>query len=353
MNFVSSKEVKFQIEAFRGAQGPVGPAGPIGPQGIQGPRGATGPVGATGARGEKGEKGDKGDRGDTGLTGATGPAGATGPQGERGPKGDTGATGATGPAGPTGAQGPKGDKGDKGDTGETGPQGPKGDTGDTGPAGPAGPSYTLPAATSEVLGGVKAAAKTDDMTQEIGVDEEGKLWGPPGGGGDGEEVVILLDVTLEEETSRVSVKCSNEIINKLQNNLKSFQMVYRTKPPADETITDDGNINIGIGRSGVADVFGVSTGDLSSGTPAYGGTDKLGYYTVIQRQPIEIATITETYGGQTPVITALSRDKGEYSVEEIIKAARWQRLNANEFFFKTNKVFGVGSRFAIALLLSK
>lgn len=211
--------------------------------------------------------------------------------------------------------------------------------------------YTLPIATSETLGGVKAPAATDDMTQQVGVKEDGTMWVPPGGGG--EEVVILLDVTLEEETSRVSVKCSNEIINKLQNNLKSFQMVYRTKPPADETITDEGNINMGIGRSGVGDGFGVNTGDLSSGTPAYGGDEKFGYYTVIQRQPFEISAITGAYGGETPVITALSRNKGTYAVEEVIKASRWQRTNANEFFFKTNKVFGVGSRFAIALLFSK
>lgn len=202
MSFTNKEEVKFQIQAFRGAQGPTGPAGPIGPTGAQGPRGLTGPVGATGPKGEKGDKGDKGDRGETGLTGATGPAGATGPQGERGEKGDTGATGATGPAGPTGEQGPKGDKGDKGDTGETGPQGPKGDTGDTGPTGPAGPSYTLPIATSETLGGVKPAAKTDDMTQQVGVDELGGLWALPGGGGG---IDLLIDVTAEEEIKKISV----------------------------------------------------------------------------------------------------------------------------------------------------
>ena len=70
-----------------------------------------------------------------------------GPQGPQGPKGDTGATGAQGPQGETGPQGPAG---------------PKGDTGETGPQGPAGPSYTLPAATTEALGGVKMAAAVAD-----------------------------------------------------------------------------------------------------------------------------------------------------------------------------------------------
>lgn len=173
MSFTNKEEVKFQIQAFRGAQGPTGPAGPIGPTGAQGPRGAQG---ATGPAGPKGEKGDQGERG------------LTGPQGPAGP---TGATGATGP------QGPKGDKGDKGDTG---PQGPKGDTGDTGPAGPAGPSYTLPVATSDMLGGVKPAAKTDKMTQAVGVDELGGLWALPGGGGDWNKMTITLEEAVQSVT---------------------------------------------------------------------------------------------------------------------------------------------------------
>lgn len=104
--------------------------------------------------------------------------------GPQGPAGATGATGATGPAGaaagfgtPTAtvdantgtpsvtvsASGPdtakvfsfafKNLKGAKGD---------KGDKGDTGAQGPAGPSYTLPAATTSALGGVKMAAAVAD-----------------------------------------------------------------------------------------------------------------------------------------------------------------------------------------------
>lgn len=104
--------------------------------------------------------------------------------GPQGPAGATGATGATGPAGaaagfgtPTAtvdantgtpsvtvsASGPdtakvfsfafKNLKGAKGD---------KGDKGDTGAQGPAAPSYTLPAATTSALGGVKMAAAVAD-----------------------------------------------------------------------------------------------------------------------------------------------------------------------------------------------
>lgn len=104
--------------------------------------------------------------------------------GPEGPAGKDGADGATGPAGasagfgtPTAtvdantgtpsvtvsASGPdtakvfafefKNLKGAKGD---------KGDTGDPGEQGPAGPSYTLPAATTSALGGVKMAAAVAD-----------------------------------------------------------------------------------------------------------------------------------------------------------------------------------------------
>lgn len=41
----------------------------------------------------------------------------------------------------------------------------------------------LPIATSDILGGVKAIPKTQDMTQEVGVDSEGKLWILPAGEG--------------------------------------------------------------------------------------------------------------------------------------------------------------------------
>ena len=43
---------------------------------------------------------------------------------------------------------------------QVGPQGPRGETG---PQGPAGPSYTLPAATTAALGGVKQAAAVSDV----------------------------------------------------------------------------------------------------------------------------------------------------------------------------------------------
>jgi collagen triple helix repeat protein len=90
--------------------------------------------------------------GPPGSPGSPGPAGPPGAASTvPGPAGPTGATGTQGPAGNTGAQGPQGNPGA---TGSTGPQGA------TGPQGPAGATYTLPTATTVVLGGVKIDGAT-------------------------------------------------------------------------------------------------------------------------------------------------------------------------------------------------
>ena len=65
--------------------------------------------------------------------------------------------------------------------------------------------YTLPVATSEKLGGVKPVAKDDTMTQEVGVDSEGKLYTAPNtssgesSNGLGEPLVIET-ITFDEAT---------------------------------------------------------------------------------------------------------------------------------------------------------
>ena len=74
-------------------------------------------------------------------------------------------------------------------------------------------AYTLPIASSTQLGGVQPAAKTDTMTQAVGVDAGGALWTAPGsgeGGGttpelvyshtcDGTYVSVLDDFQLEAD----------------------------------------------------------------------------------------------------------------------------------------------------------
>lgn len=110
--------------------------------------------------------------------------------GPQGPAGATGATGATGPAGAAAGFGTPTATVDA-NTGTpsvtvsaSGPdtakvfsfafknlKGAKGDKGDTGAQGPAGTSYTLPAATTSALGGVKMAAAVADVAAAPTVEE--------------------------------------------------------------------------------------------------------------------------------------------------------------------------------------
>lgn len=63
-----------------------------------------------------------------------------------------------------------------------------------------GQDYTLPVASSTVLGGVQPADKTDAMTQAVGVDAGGALWTEPGGGGgSGKTLALIAELTLSEE----------------------------------------------------------------------------------------------------------------------------------------------------------
>lgn len=195
MKVIGENEVRIQLKESTGPMGPAGPQGPKGDKGDKGDRGEPGPRGLTGATGPKGEKGEKGD---TGATGAVGPQGHAGPQGEKGEKGDpftyadftdeqlASLKGEKGDKGDTGEQGPQGIQGEQGPQGE---KGEKGDTGATGPQGPAGSIDNLQIASPTTLGGVKPVAKTEDMTQSVGVDEAGGLWALPGGGSGGWEYI--------------------------------------------------------------------------------------------------------------------------------------------------------------------
>lgn len=108
--------------------------------------------------------------GPQGPKGETGPAGADGADGAAAgfgtPTATVDATSGT-PAVTVQASGPDTAKvfafsftGLKGEKGDTGAQGP---AGEQGPQGPAGATYTLPAATTAALGGVKQAAAVEDV----------------------------------------------------------------------------------------------------------------------------------------------------------------------------------------------
>ena len=180
--------------------------------------GAPGKDGTPGTPGKDGAKGDPGDTwvpsydaesGD--LTWGKNTGEAPGTMNIRGPKGEAGTPGKDGVAGKDGAPGKDGAKGDPGDPGEDGfsptvkiekvgktttititdKQGAHVATIEDGADGEGGggSAYTLPVASAETLGGVKAKAKTEAETVEVAVDAEGKLYVPAtssgGGGGEG------------------------------------------------------------------------------------------------------------------------------------------------------------------------
>lgn len=71
-----------------------------------------------------------------------------------------------------------------------------------------GSSYTLPIASETTLGGVQPVAKTDAMTQSVGVDEAGALWVPEASGGGGWEKIV--EIPIEEEVTSVSQDLTDE-----------------------------------------------------------------------------------------------------------------------------------------------
>lgn len=241
----------------RGEPGPRGLTGLTGATGPKGDKGDKGDKGATGAVGPQGPAGPKGDKGDTGATGPQGPAGANGKdyvlteadkQEIAGMVEVPGGVGAaiddTTPSTTTTYSSQKIEeelsalnaaKANNSDLAAVAKSGSYTDLTNK-PAIPTVPeslknpnkltftgavtaeydgseavsveipdgvggSYTLPIASPTTLGGVMPVAKTDEMTQAVGVDADGKLWALPGGGSGGGQnpVRLIRTVTVPED----------------------------------------------------------------------------------------------------------------------------------------------------------
>jgi hypothetical protein len=103
-------------------------------------------------------------------------------------------------------------------------------------------TYTLPIATPETLGGVKPVAKTDDMTQSVGVDAAGGLWSAAGGSG-GE---VVYEATITEPCLIFEDTLTEEVSNKIS---KAFLVIVYVKVCRDTTDTEtttSGSISIAI-----------------------------------------------------------------------------------------------------------
>ena len=93
---------------------------------------------------------------------------------------------------------------------------------------------TLPIATPETLGGVQPVAKSADMTQSVGVDENGGLWTVPGENG-GSNEVVLINYTAAEPVSMVEIPVTEEMKTAIAN---ANCIRWRLTLSGDETATD-------------------------------------------------------------------------------------------------------------------
>lgn len=120
--------------------------------------------------------------------------------------------------------------------------------------------YTLPIASYTVLGGVQPVAKTDAMTQSVGVDENGALWTPAasgGGGGSGGIGYYEAEWTLDEGVASVSHNLPCVTKNIVLLNL------HMTVPTLTETIScriafgsdPRGSVELTAGSSWGANIF--------------------------------------------------------------------------------------------------
>ena len=98
-------------------------------------------------------------------------------------------------------------------------------------------AYTLPIASSTVLGGVQPVSKTDEMTQSVGVDEAGGLWTEPGSGGEKEWALIsTVEVGVDELAANINTPTEEEMAAYSEIFCR-FTSVTKTRDGADTTAT--------------------------------------------------------------------------------------------------------------------
>ena len=98
--------------------------------------------------------------------------------------------------------------------------------------GAGGASYTLPTASPTVLGGVQPVAKTDAMTQAVGVDAAGALWTAAGGADKWE---LITELTVEEEIKQI-------VFNGFS--LKKCLICTKIIGTATNTVNTNGSLNV-------------------------------------------------------------------------------------------------------------
>ena len=219
---------------------------------------------------------------------------------------------------------------------------------------PSGGDYELPIASATQLGGVMPVAKTDGMTQAVGVDEAGGLFTVPGSGGGGDETLTVFDITLEADASTISQLIPADISAKIKaSNIKSWSVVYKLAATTDESVTGAGSLGISIGRQGLSNTYDFS--DVSAGSdavPACGGSSVWGYlaYEFYQPQKVFASMIGSNRGRYKYYFTKTSNAYQGNAGSNDNKLCR--TLDASSYFcITTGTVFGAGSRFVASVVI--
>ena len=186
-----------------------------------------------------------------------------------------------------------------------------------------GSSYTLPVASSSQLGGVQPVAKTDAMTQSVGVDAAGALW--TAAGGNNPEWVLLDSVTLKEEVVSMELDISGGY-----NELYAYIEIEGT-----ETNTASaGNVNM---KAWGYDV--VSNGNFG---PQLSGKNRNAFVR-LSRTPNFIFAMTGTYNSR-PGNYANNANSVVFGCRPLESAPEFvDTISVNAF----TKYYGVGTKFMV------
>ena len=186
-----------------------------------------------------------------------------------------------------------------------------------------GSSYTLPIASSTQLGGVQPVAKTDTMTQSVGVDENGGLWTAPGG--NNPEWVLLDSVTLEEEVVSMELDISGGY-----NELYAYIEIKGTKT----NTASAGNVDMRAWGYSV-----VSNGNFG---PQLSGTNRSAFVR-LSRTPNFIFAMSGIYNS-IPGNYTNNANSGVFGCRPLESAPEFvDTIKVNAF----TKYYGVGTKFMV------
>lgn len=207
-------------------------------------------------------------------------------------------------------------------------------------------TYELPVANNETLGGVMPIAKTAEMSQGVGVDENGRLFTFPGGSGNSksDEWELINSFTAEEELINFTISQDSEG-NEFA--LKKIAILSKIMPLSD--LSSNAKIGVGFNLTNAENAWTNGVGRIGAGTKTDGGY-------------VRAVSVFEIIGNKCYLINS-QVSYNDSSVKDIITystqydgvgALRMDMVNAKEFSSVNKitigsymKVIGIGSTIEI------